>query len=73
MPPRTLEEARSQPGRREQIEQITNLIEANDIKDFEALPGGVPLVPAIDRDHRGQQTGRPKAPRHKHVSAARAS
>ena len=32
MPPKTLEEARNQPGRREQIEQITKLIEANDIK-----------------------------------------
>ena len=32
MPPKTLEEARNQPGRREQIEQIQKLIEANDIK-----------------------------------------
>src|SRR3954468_21066995 len=32
MPPKTLEEARTQPGRREQIEQITKLIEANAIK-----------------------------------------
>ena len=32
MPPKTLEEARNQPGRREQIEQITKRIESEDIK-----------------------------------------
>ena len=31
-PPATLEEARNQPGRREQIEAITRLIEAEGIK-----------------------------------------
>src|SRR4029079_19652094 len=32
MPPKTLEEARNQPGRPEQIAQITKFIEENDIK-----------------------------------------
>jgi hypothetical protein len=32
MPPKTLEEARNQPGRREQIEQITKRIESEGIK-----------------------------------------
>src|SRR4029453_13323135 len=32
MPPKTLEEARNHPGRRERIEVITKFIEANDIK-----------------------------------------
>jgi hypothetical protein len=32
MPPKTLEEARNQPGRREQVEQITKRIESEGIK-----------------------------------------
>jgi hypothetical protein len=32
MPPKTLEEARNQPGRRERIEQITKRIESEGIK-----------------------------------------
>jgi hypothetical protein len=40
MPPKTLEEARNQPGRREQIEQITKRIESEGIK-YAFFQGGV--------------------------------